>query len=109
MFPPAVFTSVCCTHGKTTAFHLPHPHPLAPPRMIVPHLARKHLVFSVGINRERNGNLAFVFLCLLENKAAFVLVGSIIHGAMRRGYAPMLIKISICLSIPSRLYASASG
>ena len=51
--------------------------------MIVLHLARKSLAFSVGINRERNGGLAFLFLCPLENKAAFVLAGSIIHGAMR--------------------------
>jgi len=29
----------------------PHTH-LAPPRMIVPHLARKSLAFSAGINRE---------------------------------------------------------
>jgi hypothetical protein len=53
-----------------------------------PHLARKRLAFSVGINRERNGSLAFVFLCPLENKAAFVLAGSIIHGAMRLSPLP---------------------
>ena len=52
--------------------------------MIVPHLTKKRLAFSVGTNQERNGDLAFVSLCLLENKAAFVLAGSIIHGAMRR-------------------------
>jgi hypothetical protein len=51
--------------------------------MIVPHLVKNSQAFAVGTSRERNGDLAFASRCLLENKVAFVLVGSIIHGAMR--------------------------
>lgn len=38
---------------------------------------------SVGTSRERNTDLASASLYILENKVAFVLAGSIIHGAMR--------------------------
>jgi hypothetical protein len=39
--------------------------------------------FSVGTSREKAATLLPPFFVFLENKVDFVLVGSIIHGAMR--------------------------